>query len=269
MVLNPPDSTPLYATATVYTGKVDEEVLAVEQARIDRERAEAHKWADAAAQDGADVMEALDEALALLADPQVAYAQATPHTQRLLNQALFTALLVRDEEISGSEQTPWVAAMRRLAQTASQPARGRQNGQEPRQRGRNGRDPQEGGRVLNDNELVHLVGHISNPSSSLRAIFEALPDGPIVPKAGSLGRVAPKPKMLKLGNGVVLAAVVKALAVADRPMRLSEVRTAVDALLGQSVSKDSIGWCLSTGTRGDEPRFERVARGCYRLLPPT
>jgi hypothetical protein len=74
--------------------------------------------------------------------------------------------------------------------------------------------------------------------------------------------------MLKLGNGVVQAAVVKALARADHPMRLAEVRTAVDALLGHPVSKDSINWCLSTGVRGKEPRFERVACGSYRLRRP-
>jgi hypothetical protein len=71
--------------------------------------------------------------------------------------------------------------------------------------------------------------------------------------------------MLRLGNGVVQAAVVKVLAAADCPMHLPEVRTAVDALLGRSVSKDSINCCLSTGARGKEPRFERVAPGCYRL----
>jgi hypothetical protein len=116
---------------------------------------------------------------------------------------------------------------------------------------------------------MHLVGQCSNPSAPLRAIFEALPDGPIVRKAGSPARVAPEPKLLKLGNGVVQAAVVKALVAADRPMRLPEVRMAVDALLGRSVSKDSINWCLSTGARGDEPRFERVGRGCYRLRRAT
>lgn len=79
----------------------------------------------------------------------------------------------------------------------------------------------------------------------------------------------PQPKMLRLGNGVVQAAVVKVLAAADRPMRMAEVRTAVDALLGRPVSKDSINWCLSTGARGKEPRFERVGRGCYRLRRAT
>ncbi len=71
--------------------------------------------------------------------------------------------------------------------------------------------------------------------------------------------------MLRLGNGVVQAAIVKALAAADRPMCLAEVQTAVESLLGQPASKDWISSCLSTGARGDKPRFERVSRGRYRL----
>jgi len=37
-------------------------------------------------------------------------------------------------------------------------------------------------------------------------------------------------------------------------------------LLSHSVSKDSVGWCLSSGVRGKEPRLERVSYGCYRLI---
>jgi hypothetical protein len=99
-----------------YRGTVDEEVLASEQQRIDRERAEARKWAHAATHDAGEIMQALDEALTLLATPQLAYAHATPHTRRLLNQALFTALLIRDDSVAEFEQTPWVAALHRLAQ---------------------------------------------------------------------------------------------------------------------------------------------------------
>ncbi len=142
-----------------YQGNVDEEVLATEQARIDRERTEARKWADAAAQDGAEVMQALEEALALLADPKIAYAQATPHTRRLLNQTLFTALLILDDEVAESEQTPWVDALHRLAQTATRPPSGSQNRPElPRPRPRKGRGPLLGGRDLNDVEMVRPSG---------------------------------------------------------------------------------------------------------------
>jgi hypothetical protein len=76
--------------------------------------------------------------------------------------------------------------------------------------------------------------------------------------------------MRRLGNGVVQRAVVKALVAADQPMRLAEVHLAVEGLgHTHTVSKDSINWCLSTGARGKEPRFERVARGCYWLMRPT
>ncbi len=113
-----------------YRGTVDEEVLASEQQRIDRERADARKWADAATHDAGEIMQALDEALTLLTDTQIVYAKATPHTRRLLNQALIAALLILDDWVVESEQTPWVAALHRLAQTATRPSPGGQ-----RQRG--------------------------------------------------------------------------------------------------------------------------------------
>jgi hypothetical protein len=93
-------------------------------------------------------------------------------------------------------------------------------------------------------------------------VLDAFPDGfPGQPP----GPVVRQPVMRKLGNGVVQRAVVKALAAAERPMGLAEVQTAVESLLGQSVSLNSIKWCLSTGARGEKPCFERVARGCYQL----
>lgn len=51
-------------------------------------------------------------------------------------------------------------------------------------------------------------------------------------------------------------------------MRVAHVHATIEKLLGQTVSKDSVSWCLSTGVRGKEPQFERVAYGCYRLLRP-
>jgi hypothetical protein len=112
---------------------------------------------------------------------------------------------------------------------------------------------------------VRLLGHFSNLSSSLQAIFNALPDEPIL-LAGQPS-VAPEPAG-RLGNGVVQRAVVKVLAESDGPMRLSAVCAAVEAMLGQVVSKESVSWCLRTGCGGDEPRFERASYGCYRLVRP-
>jgi hypothetical protein len=74
--------------------------------------------------------------------------------------------------------------------------------------------------------------------------------------------------MRRLGNGVVQRAVVKVLAASDAPTRLAHIYAAVEARLGHSVSKESVSWCLRTGCGGDEPRFERVSYGCYRLVRP-
>jgi hypothetical protein len=112
---------------------------------------------------------------------------------------------------------------------------------------------------------MRLVGQLSNPSSNLRAIFGILPDGVLEPTAEPDRSVVPAPVARRLGNGVVQRAVVKVLAAAQQPMYVPEVQTAVADLLGYSVSKGSINCCLSTGALRDTSRFERVARGCYRL----
>lgn len=112
---------------------------------------------------------------------------------------------------------------------------------------------------------MRLVGQLSNPSSSLRAIFDALPDGSLELTTRPDRPVVPASVARRLGNGVVQQTVVKVLATAQRPLTVLEVQAAVADLLGHPVSKGSVNYCLSTGARGGEPRFERVARGCYRL----
>ena len=114
-----------------YKGSVAEEVLAAEQDRIESERAEAHRWADAAAQDANEVAQALKEALKLLKDPHIAYKRATPHVRRLLNQALFDALLIRDEDVAEAKPAPWVAEIHRLAGSSLDYQEGRRNGHDP------------------------------------------------------------------------------------------------------------------------------------------
>ena len=96
-------------------------------------------------------------------------------------------------------------------------------------------------------------------------MLDALPDEPIeaivrpeVPVAAG-----------RLGNGVVQRAVVKVLAAADQPMRLRDIYSAVEDLLGRTVSKESVSWCLRTSRTGQGPGFERVAYGYYRLAPQT
>jgi hypothetical protein len=87
---------------------------------------------DTASHDAQEITQALEEALKLLSDTQTHYQQATPHTRRLLNQALFKKLLIRDDLVSGAEQTPWVAA----ARAGPVPHQDRKNGPEQPQDGR-------------------------------------------------------------------------------------------------------------------------------------
>jgi hypothetical protein len=111
---------------------------------------------------------------------------------------------------------------------------------------------------------MHLSGHYSNHSPAFTGVLEAFPDG--VPE--QIGHCRPVPEAtrpLRLGNGVVQRAVIKALAEADRSMEVGETQTAVEGLLGCLVSRDSVSSCLSAGARTARPRFERVARGRYQL----
>lgn len=48
-------------------------------------------------------------------------------------------------------------------------------------------------------------------------------------------------------------------------MGVAEIHAAVEARLGETVSKGSVNCCLSTGVGGHASRFVRVAKGCYVL----
>ncbi len=49
--------------------------------------------------------------------------------------------------------------------------------------------------------------------------------------------------------GWVVDAVARVMAGQGEPMRVAQVHAAVEALLGEAVSKDSVSWCLSAGAR--------------------
>jgi hypothetical protein len=78
----------------------------------------------------------------------------------------------------------------------------------------------------------------------------------------------PKRASVRLGNAVVMRAVLAVLR-DGRSRSVRDVSAAVEKSLGRQVSIHSINWCLSTGSRKDPLRFERVARGVYRLRPQT
>lgn len=112
---------------------------------------------------------------------------------------------------------------------------------------------------------MHLVGQLSNPSPSQKRAFEAFSGG-IRHRAGRTQAMPVRAK--RLGNGAVRRAVTRVLA-DGQPMKLADIRSAVETICGGPVSIESVSWCLRMGSRIDPARFERVARGMYRLSPQT
>jgi site-specific DNA recombinase len=82
-----------------YDDRISEELFEEEQARIRRERATAQETIDQLSADHASTLATLDVALKLAGDVQAGYAQAGPTVRRLLNQAFFEQLRVREDEL--------------------------------------------------------------------------------------------------------------------------------------------------------------------------
>jgi site-specific DNA recombinase len=115
-----------------YRDGVDEEVLQAEQARIEAEREQARRWLTSASQETDEAEAALDEALAIMQGCHATYLAADPELRRLMNQAIFTQLLVGINMIEGEER-PVVEHIRALSgsRTVARTRRPR-NGQDPR-----------------------------------------------------------------------------------------------------------------------------------------
>ena len=109
---------------------------------------------------------------------------------------------------------------------------------------------------------MHLSGHYSNPPEALETVLRSADEGSSTCQRVSTAVFA---EAKRLGNGVVPRAVVRALSEAGRAMDVGEAHAAVEALLGRSVSRESVNSCLSTGARGARPDFQRVGPGRYQL----
>jgi hypothetical protein len=107
---------------------------------------------------------------------------------------------------------------------------------------------------------MHLSGHYSNHSPELTGVLDAFPGG-IPEQIGQYRPVPDAPRPLRLGNGVVQRAVIKAFVEADHAMDVGDAHAAVEELVGHPVSRDSVTSRLSSGARGADPRFERTAPG--------
>jgi hypothetical protein len=112
-----------------YKRGVSEEVLKAEQERIEAERAQAQQWAEAADRAVEDVMAALDDALLLLDETKIIYEALPNDVRRLVNQAVFLALTVRDPDTIDAQRTPFFEALHRLAQALQEANKTLQVGQ--------------------------------------------------------------------------------------------------------------------------------------------
>ncbi len=118
-----------------YQDAVSKEVLQAEQERIEAERIQAETWVASASTEAEDASEALDEALAIIRGCHATYMAADAEQRRLMNQAIFTRLLVRSDELEGEEE-PIYGHITCLAPSRA-PARAESGhqGQDPRSSG--------------------------------------------------------------------------------------------------------------------------------------
>lgn len=108
--------------------------------------------------------------------------------------------------------------------------------------------------------MVALVGALSNQPERLVRLDR------VRRKLLSQAKQSPRsPKPLRSRAGAIQNGVVEVLAATAGPMRFMQVHAAVEQLLGRPVDKGTVKDCLWKGAHSDEPRFERLARGLYRL----
>jgi hypothetical protein len=110
--------------------------------------------------------------------------------------------------------------------------------------------------------VMELLGSLANPEvqERLQQLSDRLDrlaasDAPLRPSGRVDQRIRP---------GAVLQALNQVLRSTDQPMQISDLHAAVSSLLG-TVSYSAIKRCLTAGIHGKDARFERVAKGCYRL----
>jgi hypothetical protein len=118
--------------------------------------------------------------------------------------------------------------------------------------------------VCATSEKVELNGALSNPLANrkdLQLKRLAVLKRELVEREG---RSATLSRCLGRRQGKVLATVTSVLEHAGGPMRMGEIQTAVERVLGE-VSRSSVREALSAHTHGADRRFSRIERGWYEM----
>ncbi len=109
--------------------------------------------------------------------------------------------------------------------------------------------------------VMRLTGALSNPA--LLDIIKQL----IEKKAGLLermpARAKARPRLLKLRQGAIQAAVLDVLQNHGKAMRGKEIYLGVEALLGRKVSRDSVYSYLSVASRDETSEIRKVGYERY------
>jgi site-specific DNA recombinase len=160
-----------------YKGKVSEEVLEAEQARIQDERAAAQRWTAAADREVEDVDQALNDALALIDLGTTPYLNGTPTERRLINLAVYVMLLISDPDRVQAEPTALYAQLvplaRKLAREAAQEGQKRpQAAQSPETQPQDDRSPVFRGSGSQSMQMAGLTGRRSKHDPAWRRIRE-------------------------------------------------------------------------------------------------
>jgi hypothetical protein len=118
------------------------------------------------------------------------------------------------------------------------------------------------GRGCAPSSSVEIFGALSNPEvqERLEKLSATLAK---VEAAGAARR--PSRFTSKRRAGLLTRTIEQVLAEAESPMRMYEIHTAAEELIGEAVPRSSVKNCLANNCRGERARFVRLERGRYQL----
>jgi hypothetical protein len=110
--------------------------------------------------------------------------------------------------------------------------------------------------------MVEIFGALSNPEvqgrlERLTKKLDQINTGGAAPRPTALGR--------GLRVGAIPEAIMRVLADSVEPMRMRDIHSEVEVLLGQSVSRSAVKNWLANHVRGERAPLVRLGRGRYRL----
>ncbi len=105
--------------------------------------------------------------------------------------------------------------------------------------------------ALSNFEIQERLGRLSRKLDQIEA-------------AGALPRPTTPTRSVRVG--AVPEAIVQVLAESVEPMRMRDIHTEVEMLIGQAVSRSSVKNWLASRAQGKQPLLVRLERGRYGLI---